>query len=123
MYGQMAYNQLDRPKPSEAFQSTEVSHMLTTSTPSLSRSARLEARISLDQKAMLQRAAELSGRSVSEFVIASAQEAAAKLIQAHETIQLSNSEQMAFVAALLNPPEPGPRLRQAAQRYRERSER
>ena len=97
--------------------------MLTTSTPSLSRSARLEARISLDQKAMLQRAAELSGRSVSEFVIASAQEAAAKLIQAHETIQLSNAEQMAFVAALLNPPEPGPRLRQAAQRYRERSER
>ena len=97
--------------------------MLSTSTPSLSRSARLEARISLDQKAMLQRAAELSGRSLSEFVIASAQEAAAKLIQAHETIELSNAEQLAFVAALLNPPDPGLRLRQAAQRHRERSER
>ena len=83
-----------------------------------SRGARLEARISLEQKAVLQQAAALSGRSLSEFVVASAQEAAKRLIQEHETIRLSRSEQVAFVTALLNPPAPSKRLRQAAAAYR-----
>lgn len=83
-----------------------------------SRGARLEARISLEQKALLQRAAVLSGRSLSEFVVASAQEAASRVIQEHETIRLNRSEQVAFVTALLNPPAPGKRLRQAAAAYR-----
>ena len=43
-----------------------------------SRGARLEARISPTQKSVLQRAAALSGRTLSEFVVASAQEAASK---------------------------------------------
>ena len=83
-----------------------------------SRGARLEARISVEQKAVLQQAAALSGRTLSEFVLASAQEAARRVIQDHETIRLSRSEQAAFVAALLNPPAPNARLRQAAAAYR-----
>lgn len=83
-----------------------------------SRGARLEARISLEQKAVLQQAAALSGRSLSEFVVASAQEAAKRLIQEHETIRLSRSEQVTFVTALLSPPAPSKRLRQAAAAYR-----
>ena len=46
-----------------------------------SRGARLEARISVEQKAVLQQAAALSGRTLSEFVVASAQEAANRVIQ------------------------------------------
>ena len=100
-----------------------VMTMLTsTDTPTQrkakTRGARLEARISSEQKAMLQYAAELSSRTVSEFVVASAQEAAAKIIQAHETIRLTKAEQIAFVTALLDPPAPGPRLKQAAAWYR-----
>jgi uncharacterized protein (DUF1778 family) len=83
-----------------------------------SRGARLEARISLEQKAVLQQAATLSGRTLSEFIVASAQEAASRVIQEHETIRLSRAEQMAFVTALLNPPAPNERLRQAAAAYR-----
>ena len=83
-----------------------------------SRGARLEARISVEQKTVLQHAAALSGRTLSEFVVASAQEAARRVIQDHETIRLSRSEQVTFVTALLNPPAPNKRLRQAAAAYR-----
>ena len=84
-----------------------------------SRGSRLEARISGEQKAMLQQAAALSGRTLSEFVVASAQEAATRVIQEHETVRLNRSEQIAFVTALLDPTEPNARLRQAAAAYRQ----
>lgn len=83
-----------------------------------SRSARLEARISVEQKTVLQRAATLSGRTLSEFVVASAQDAAKRVIQEHETIRLSRAEQIAFVSALLKPPAANARLRRAAAAYR-----
>jgi uncharacterized protein (DUF1778 family) len=83
--------------------------------------ARLEARLSVEQKAVLQQAAALSGRTLSEFVVASAQEAATKVIQEHETIRLSRAEQIAFVTALLDPPAPNERLRQAAAAYRQQT--
>src|SRR6266481_1771898 len=83
----------------------------TTEIGNTGRTARLEARATIDQKRMLQHAAALSGRTLSEFVVASAQEAAAKVIQAHETIRLTREEQIAFVSALLNPPPPNARLR------------
>jgi uncharacterized protein (DUF1778 family) len=85
-----------------------------------SRGARLEARISPAQKSVLQRAAALSGRTLSEFVVASAQEAASKVIQEHELIRLSRAEQTAFVKALLSPPAPGAALRKAASAYKKR---
>jgi uncharacterized protein (DUF1778 family) len=84
-----------------------------------SRGARLEARISVEQKALLQQAAALSGRTLSEFVVASAQEAANRVIQEQETIRLSRSEQISFVTALLNPVAANERLRQAAAAYRQ----
>lgn len=87
-------------------------------TGATARAARLEARITADQKAVLVRAATLAGRTLSEFVVASAQEAAAKVIQEHEAIRLSRADQIAFVSALLDPPEPAERLRQAAADYR-----
>jgi uncharacterized protein (DUF1778 family) len=89
-----------------------------TETRDQGRAARLEARVTTDQKKMLQQAAALSGRTLSEFVVASAQEAAAKVIQAHETIRLTREEQIAFVGALLDPPPPNARLRKAAAKYR-----
>jgi uncharacterized protein (DUF1778 family) len=90
----------------------------TTDTEAKTRAARLEARITTDQKALLQHAATLSGRTLSEFVVASAQEAAARVIQEHETIRLSRAEQVAFVTALLKPRAPTARLRKAAAKCR-----
>jgi len=93
----------------------------TTETLEKTRNARLEARVSSDQKRLFQQAATLSGRTLSEFVVDSTQEAATKIVQDHEIIRLSREEQMAFVSAVLNPPEPGSRLRQAVERYRQKA--
>ena len=95
--------------------------MQTNDATEKSRGARLEARISVKQKAVLQRAAALSGRTLSEFVVASAQDAASRVIQEHETIRLSRVEQIAFVSALLKPPAANARLRQAAAAYRKQT--
>ena len=92
--------------------------MQTNEATDKSRSARLEARISVEQKTVLQRAATLSGRTLSEFVVASAQDAATRVIQEHETIRLNRVEQIAFVSALLKPPAANARLRRAAAAYR-----
>lgn len=91
----------------------------TAKTLETTRNARLEARVPSDQKDLFQRAATLLGQTLSEFVIESTQKAALKVIQEHEQIRLSREEQIAFVSALLNPSEPGGRLRQAADRYRQ----
>jgi uncharacterized protein (DUF1778 family) len=86
-----------------------------------SRNARLEARVSSDQKDFFQRAATLTGRTLSELVIDSTQEAAAKIVQEHEVIRLSREEQVAFVNALLTPAEPGLRIKRAVQNYRQKA--
>jgi len=93
----------------------------TNDTDTKTRAARLEARMTLDQKALLQQAATLSGRTLSEFVVASAQEAAARVIREHDTISLSRAEQVAFVSALLRPRAPTARLRKAVAKYRQQT--
>lgn len=92
--------------------------MASHDNPDTTRGARLEVRVSVGQKSLLQRAAVLSGRTLSEFVVASAQDAARRLIAEHECIRLSREEQSAFVQALLQPPAPNARLKRAAEAYR-----
>ena len=82
------------------------------------RDARLEARVSSEQKALLQQAASLTGRTLSEFVVASAIQDATRVVREHDAIKLSKEAQMAFVSALLDPPPPNARLQQAMARYR-----
>lgn len=83
-----------------------------------SRTARIEARIAPDALAIVKRAAEIQGRSLSDFVVAAAQEAAHRTIEETQIIRLSVEDQRAFVEAILNPPEPTPALQRAAARYR-----
>jgi len=87
----------------------------------LGRTARLEARVTDEQKNLLHRAAALLGRSVSDFIISSAQEAALRTIQDYELVRLTVDERNEFVTALLNPPTPNARLKKAAKAYREKS--
>lgn len=75
--------------------------------------ARLEARISTDLHAMLKRAAELQGRTMTDFVIAAVQEAAQQAIAQAEIIRLSLADQECFAQALLSPPPPSPALERA----------
>jgi uncharacterized protein (DUF1778 family) len=85
-----------------------------------SRTARLEARITPDALKVVQRAAEIQGRSVSDFVVAAAQEAANRTIAETQIIRLSVADQRAIAAAILEPPEPTAALKRAAKIYRTR---
>jgi uncharacterized protein (DUF1778 family) len=82
------------------------------------RTARLEARISPDMLSVVKRAAEIQGRSVSDFVVSAAQEAAQRTIEETAIIRLSIEDQRALVEAILNPPEPNEALRKAADAYK-----
>ena len=86
-----------------------------------SRSERLEARISKAQKALFVRAATVQGRSLTDFLIASVQEAAERALRAHDVLTLSERDRKIFVAALVNPVAPGKALRQAVKHYKNRT--
>jgi uncharacterized protein (DUF1778 family) len=83
------------------------------------RSERIEARLSPEAKAVIQRAADISGRSVSDFVVTSALEAANEAIREHQVIALSARDSIMFVEALLNPKGPNEALRKAFRQHRE----
>lgn len=82
------------------------------------RTARIEARIAPDALAVVKRAAEIQGRSVSDFVVAAAQEAAHRTIEETQIIRLSVEDQSAFAEAILNPPPLAPAMERAIERYR-----
>ena len=95
--------------------------MTSVKTPSKAKSKpeRLEARLPFDAKAIIQRAADLSGRSVSDFVVSSALEAAKETIREHEVIVLSARDSITFAEALLNPKGPNKALSKAFRRHSE----
>lgn len=81
------------------------------------RTARLEARIAPETLAVVRRAAELQGRSVSEFVVAAAQDAAQRTIEDTHLIRLSLEDQSRFVDLLLNPPPLSPAMERAREAH------
>ena len=85
------------------------------------RGERLVARVSGMDKLLLQRAAELEGRSVATFVITHAREMARRIVADQETIELDAVQSRRFVSALLNPAPAIPsRLKKAVVSYRQR---
>jgi len=81
--------------------------------------ARLEARLPHDVMARLKRAAEIQGRTLTDFVVAAADEVACRAIEQTEIIRLSIEGQRQIAAAILNPPPPSLALKRAAKRYRQ----
>jgi len=79
---------------------------------------RIEARLSPEAKGLIEQAAQLSGMSVSDFLVSRAQAAAREVVSEHERWVLTRQQSEAFVNALLNPPAPNDALRRAAERYR-----
>lgn len=82
------------------------------------RTSRLEARISPEALKVVRRAAEIQGRSVSDFVVAAAQEAAQRTISEVEVLRLSQKAQEQFISLLLNPPRPSAALARAFRHHR-----
>lgn len=74
---------------------------------------RVEARVTPEVKELLVRAAILEGRSLSDFVVSSAQRAAIETLRDREVIRLNEEETERFYAAILDPPEPNDYMRES----------
>jgi uncharacterized protein (DUF1778 family) len=68
--------------------------------------ARLEARLPNDVHALLKRAAEIEGGTLTDFVVSAAREPACRTIEAAGIIRLSVEDQRQLTKALLSPPRP-----------------
>jgi uncharacterized protein (DUF1778 family) len=77
------------------------------------RAERLDFRVDEQTKALIERAAQLERRKVTDFCTAVLTEAARRTIAEHETLTLSEQDRVAFFDALVNPPPPNERLRRA----------
>lgn len=97
--------------------------MPVTTTEGERRDKRLDARVTAEEKQLFERAASLTGRSTTGFVVSSVLDAARRVIREHESMQLSARDREAVVAALLNPPAPNEALARAAREYEETVER
>ena len=80
--------------------------------------ARLEARITPDLHSLLKRAAEIQGRTMTDFVVAAVQDAAQRAIEQAEVVRLSLADQECFAQALLSQQAPAPALERAFDRRR-----
>lgn len=81
--------------------------------PESTRTARVEARIAPEVLAIVRRAAELQGRSVSDFLVAAALKDAHQTIEDAQIIRLSVDDQQRFADLLLNPPPLAPAMQRA----------
>ena len=88
-------------------------------TATLNRNERLDARLTREEKEMIETAASLRGTSASDFVRMALKEAALNTIREHEVLTLNEKARRVFVKALLNPPKPNERAIAAARRLKE----
>ena len=70
-----------------------------------------------DALAVVKHAAEMQGRSVSDFVVAAAQEAWHRGDRGVHLIRLTVDDQQRFADALFNPPEVSPALQSAKEAH------
>ena len=82
-------------------------------TQATTRTARVEARIAPDALAVVRRAAELQGRSISDFLVAAALKDAHQTIEDEQIIRLSVDDQQRFAELLINPPPLAPAMQRA----------
>jgi uncharacterized protein (DUF1778 family) len=82
------------------------------------KTTRFETRLTPYARKVIKRAAEIQGRSMSDFVVAAAEQAAEKAIRDVHLVELTLEDQRAFVEALLNPPKLGVAWKRARESHR-----
>jgi uncharacterized protein (DUF1778 family) len=83
------------------------------------RDERLDARLTREEKDLVETAAGLRGTSSSDFVRMAIKEAALNAIRDYELLTLAERSRKVFVDALLNPPKPNAKARAAARRFKQ----
>lgn len=84
------------------------------------RFARLGFRLDEETKALIEQAAHLSRRKVSDFCVTTLADRARQMIAEHETLTLSDRDRAVFFDALVNPPLPNERLVRALAEHKRR---
>jgi uncharacterized protein (DUF1778 family) len=81
------------------------------------KSTRLEARVTEEQKQLLEGVAFLRGQNLTEFIVAVLTEASMQIVKDREILELTDRDRQAFVNALLNPSAPSDQAYADAQWY------
>jgi uncharacterized protein (DUF1778 family) len=81
---------------------------------------RLGFRLDEETKDLIERAAYLSRRKVSDFCVTALVDTARRTIAEHETLVLSDRDRETFFDALINPPKPNKRLVRALAEHKRR---
>lgn len=84
------------------------------------REERLGFRVDESTKALIERAAQLERRKLTDFCMTALTDAARRTIADHETLVLSERDRTVFFDALVNPPKPNERLRRAFAEHKRR---
>ena len=85
-----------------------------------SRGARLGFRVDAKTKTLVERAARIERRNLTDFCLTALTDAARRALERHESISLSAADRAAFFDALVRPPKPNARLRRALREERAR---
>jgi uncharacterized protein (DUF1778 family) len=95
-----------------------VVRTMPTETAVSKRTERLDARVTKEEKRVVETAANLRGISVTDLMRTAITDAANKIIRENEILTLSERERQAFVQALVNPAPPNDAAIAAVRRYR-----
>lgn len=77
---------------------------------------RIDLRLTDDDKSLIEEAAAMSNQTITQFMVASASERAAQVIEQHRRLVLNEESWNLVMEALSNPPAPNARLKSAAKR-------
>lgn len=84
------------------------------------KTARLEARLSADQKQLIELAASYQGVSKTDFVLSTVLAEARRVVKDHGTIELTVEQSAKVAAALIDPPEPAAALVEVFEAYKKK---
>ena len=79
-----------------------------------SRSVRLDVRINFQAKSLIERAAALTGQTVTDFAVSNLVQLAMETIERHQRLEMTDRDRDRFLAALDRPPKPLPELERAS---------
>ena len=94
--------------------------MAATKQDSRLREERLGFRVDEPTKALIERAAQLERRKLTDFCMTALTEAARRTITEHETLVLSERDRAVFFDTLVNPPASNERLERAFAEHKRR---
>jgi uncharacterized protein (DUF1778 family) len=84
------------------------------------RAERLGFRVDRETKGLIERAARLERRKLTDFCVTTLANVARRTIAEHETLVLSEKERRLFFDLLINPPKPNKRLVRAFAEHKRR---